>query len=1080
MSGQGCSSCGCATQPCGCCEGVQQLTPATQYNRPGLPALSYRVGTHAQFLETMKARLSTMTVDGVAADGQTVETFRPLQGLTTRDPGDFSVALLDGWSTVGDVITFYQERIANEGYLRTATERRSVLELARLVDYRLRPGVAASVYLAYTLDDNQIAPVTIPAGAQSQSIPGPNQLPQYFETSEDLLAEKAWNNLQVRLEQPANITLSTSLNTDTVHVAGTTTNLKAGDKLLMVFSADGTGSVMRTVASIDTQFANQSTAVSLQAVDPFIVDAIPLLMACISAFPPKTAQNSTPEGRALLQAEAILNDTLLGAASDPLAWVESMESAADEPLPAQFQTQIDTLNQAILALAKADNVPSPAITITDPSQFVTQLLLPPVQQVANSLQLTRALGKAFRYGADTSPQLLLRLAPQLQNSYYAAWAGANLNSAQAPLLNLYAMRASATLFGANAAKLPTYYTAGDAKGTHSSTVPPPGTLKSQDQWNEWSYQSDESANNAFLDQAYAGVVKGGYVVMINSQYAGSDSAQRQVLPVSSADSAPRTAYGLSGKTTQLSFPTAWRSTEGDGTPLHIDGLRSTQVYAQSEALSLLDTPITLPVNTQNIQLDGLYQNLTSGRWVILSGERSDVDDVNGVTVSELQMISGLQHGFDATLAGDQIHTTLLLSTPLAYSYVRETLTIYGNVAKATHGATIKEVLGNGDGTQILQSFTLKQPPLTFIAAATEAGAQSTLQVYVNNVEWLETDSLAELGAKDNAFITQTDNSGNTTLTFGDGVNGARLPSGVQNVNSVYRSGIGAAGNVDAGQISQLQTRPLGVSAVINPLPASGGADPESRDLARENAPLSVMSLDRLVSIEDYADFTRRFAGIAKALSLRTTDGQRQLIYLTIAGAGDIPIDPTSDLYNALLNALYQLGTPDLPLRVDLRELRVLVLSAKIKLLPGYIWESVATAVRAQLLDVFGFDRRALGQPALTCELISTIQGVLGVAYVDVDAFGAIPEKTTDENGTRRLLTQEEISDQVQMIVNPRASNDNGGSNYNQALHLNKQRERLPAGVPAWTGGPEQGVLRPAELVIFVPTVSDTLILNQIL
>src|SRR5215470_1024992 len=112
------SACGCATQPCGCCEGVQALTPADECNRPGLPALHYRVGTHGQFLQTMQARLSTMVVQGVGSDGQTLADFRPLQGLTTRDRGDSSIALLDAWATVGDVLSFYQERIANENYLR--------------------------------------------------------------------------------------------------------------------------------------------------------------------------------------------------------------------------------------------------------------------------------------------------------------------------------------------------------------------------------------------------------------------------------------------------------------------------------------------------------------------------------------------------------------------------------------------------------------------------------------------------------------------------------------------------------------------------------------------------------------------------------------------------------------------------------------------------------------------------------------------------------------------------------------------------------------------------------------------------
>src|SRR5712671_1966297 len=124
---------------CNCCEGVDVLTPITIMNRPGLDTITYRVGTHGSFLETMKARLSS-------------SAFPALPGLTTRETRDASIALLDAWATVGDVLTFYQERIANEGYLGTAIERRSILELAHLVGYRLRPGLSASVYLTYTLE----------------------------------------------------------------------------------------------------------------------------------------------------------------------------------------------------------------------------------------------------------------------------------------------------------------------------------------------------------------------------------------------------------------------------------------------------------------------------------------------------------------------------------------------------------------------------------------------------------------------------------------------------------------------------------------------------------------------------------------------------------------------------------------------------------------------------------------------------------------------------------------------------------------------------------------------------------------
>ncbi|HEY2190111.1 MAG TPA: putative baseplate assembly protein [Caldimonas sp.] len=1087
-----CATCGCATQPCGCCEGVQVLTPQDETSRPGLPALSYRAGTHASFMQTMQARLSTIEVEGLGSDGQMLSHLRPLQGLTTRDPSDPSIALLDAWATVGDVLTFYQERNANEAYLRTATERRSVLELARLVGYTLRPGVAATAFLAYTLDANQKEPVTIAAGARSQSVPDPDETAQAFETSDDLIAQREWNNLQVRLHRPQNITLANALGIAAIQVAGVATNLKPGDKLLLTFSDDASASVLRNVAGVDTQFADQRSVVSLQTVAPALVACVPLLADWLATTTPLVDMtHSSADQRALQQGLDILRQSYLGVPSQPQTWVADMNGAADGSVSAVVSAALTQLGTAIDSALAALGIATGGVTT--PAAFATKLLLPPVVQARNSLQLPRSLSQAFLPAgspinaaggtqararaidklaapvyADVGAQLLVNFVPDLKRSYYAAWAGASLNPATAPLKAVYAMRARASLFGATASKLPTY-----ADGTTPPGIPA-GVLLPQNLWGDWHFADkdaqDETPDNAFLDQANENIVAGGYAVY---ELDGS----RGVLRIAQASTQPRTAYGLSGQTTQLVFDPLpgdqhWRSVDPGQ---DISDLRKTKLYVQSDPLTLAEEPITTPVNTRDITLDGLYDGLTSGRWVVLSGERADIDDVTGVKFAELQMISGLTHSYDATLPGDQVHTTVNLATALAYAYKRETLVIYGNVVKATNGETRNEVLGNGEGAQALQSFTLKQPPLTFVAAPTAAGAQSTLTVRVNDVQWHESDSLAALGPKDRAFITLTDDTGVTSLNFGDGEHGARLPTGVLNVKSVYRNGIGQPGNVKAGQITLLQTKPLGVKAVINPLRASGGADKETRDLARENAPLSVLALDRLVSVSDYTAFTRRFAGIAKALALQLSDGQRQLVYLTIAGVDDIPIDTTSDLYVNLLAALRQAGNPDLPLRVDTRDLKALVLSANIKLLPDYEWEAVVGAVRAQLLDAFGFDRRALGQPALLCEVIAAIQAARGVAYVDVDAFGAIAQTvddvSVDADGTthrvRRFLTQDDIAAAVAAIVQP------GGSASGGAV------DRLPPNVDAWPGGSDRGLLRPAELVMFMPDVSDTLVLNQI-
>jgi len=123
----------------------------------------------------------------------------PLAALNRDIHDDWAIALVHAWAVVTDVLSFYQERITNEGYLRTATEYRSILELARSIGYELRPGLAASTHLAFTvltLKDEPPRRVLIPRGTAVQSIPPQGQLPQTFETSADLEARAEWNALK--------------------------------------------------------------------------------------------------------------------------------------------------------------------------------------------------------------------------------------------------------------------------------------------------------------------------------------------------------------------------------------------------------------------------------------------------------------------------------------------------------------------------------------------------------------------------------------------------------------------------------------------------------------------------------------------------------------------------------------------------------------------------------------------------------------------------------------------------------------------------------------------------------------------
>jgi hypothetical protein len=150
----------------------------------------------------------------------------------------------------------------------------------------------------------------------------------------------------------------------------------------------------------------------------------------------------------------------------------------------------------------------------------------------------------------------------------------------------------------------------------------------------------------------------------------------------------------------------------------------------------------------------------------------------------------------------------------------------------------------------------------------------------------------------------------------------------------------------------------------------------------------------LLSVRDYADFTRARAGIGKASAQRLFDGVREVVHVTIAGADDVPVDPTSRLFTTLEASLGTFGDRHLPVEVAVRELVLIVLSAGVRVHPDHSWDIVEPAVRAALLDVFGFARRELAEPAFLSAAVAAMQQVPGVDYVDVDLFGGIDGNVT--------------------------------------------------------------------------------------
>jgi predicted phage baseplate assembly protein len=308
------------------------------------------------------------------------------------------------------------------------------------------------------------------------------------------------------------------------------------------------------------------------------------------------------------------------------------------------------------------------------------------------------------------------------------------------------------------------------------------------------------------------------------------------------------------------------------------------------------------------------------------------------------------------------------------------------VAAATHGESVKEPLGSGDAAVPYQQFTLRQPPVTYVSADTPDGSASTLKVYVNEVLWEEVPFFYGHGPTDRIYITRRDDEGRTTIRFGDGITGARLPTGQNNVRAEYRKGTGLGGLVQAGQLSLLMSRPLGLKGVVNPEAAQGAEDPESRDDARTNAPLTVLTLDRAVSLQDYEDFSRTFSGVAKAQAVWVWDGRKRSIFLTVAGPDGELLDEDGSVITKLKESLRTYGDPFVAFTVKAYRQGWFEIAGTVTIDPEHVSDVVMEAISADLQQRYSFAARAFGQPVALSEVIAAIQAVPGVVAVDLDRF----------------------------------------------------------------------------------------------
>ena len=955
----GCNCSGGGSCACACSD--ERIAPPS--NRPGLASLAARLGDYNDFFGDAIARLSDPSLP-------------ELRDLGTRSLDDPAIAWLDAWAIAADVLTFYRERLTNESYLRTAADEYSLRELAALIGFKPRPGIAATAYLAFLMEATA-QPVQIPLPAKAQTMPGPGQQMQTFETVEPFEAHADWSQMAPRSLRPARITMNDALVRTTIRLKGSSLMVRPGERILFVFDKRPGFQVMREVAAATANIPSAFLEVQLKPILPFEPDLATVVAGRLTALRDKIMAAAPHDGTAAFLLEVITSFCLGCGAFDCFvaAKVLHTSSGLHDELARFFQDVMDRFPAPVFSAA-------PGSALEDVLEGARRL---PAAQLSSSRQLLRTVGQGLSASGEERIGLLGATTPNLGETLTQALATLPVSPVSPDIApSVFVLRVSAGAFGAAA---------------------PPKFAGSHIADTDYDLLTEDKPF-AFLDSAYDGVVAGSYFVFDRPGAVGGTVFTRflRIARVRSSQTMMRGGYNISAKSTRLDLVSlnnpkesvtviTTKSNEDLGT------LRNTIYHTQSEPVTLAADVDESDVAGSRIELQDFIGGLHSGQWVIVAGERTDLTRSGGPTVpgvkgGELAMIGAVTQEADPLAPADTKHAVISLVTPLAYTYKRSSCIVYGNVVKSSHGETVSEVAGSGDASKAGQKFACARAPMTFTPAATTSGVEGSEVVRVNGVQYTHVDSLLDTDGATRAYQLEVARDGGAGLTFGDGIHGARLPSGSQNVRVDYRVGIGAAGNVNAGQISLLTTRPLGVTGVVNPLRSSGGSDRDGPERIRRNAPLvarALSPLSRLLSVQDYAEFALRFAGIGHAAAACLSDGAQQIVHLTVAGVDDIPLDPTGDLLTNLLASYAEFGDPSYPVEIGVRELKIIMLQAKIGIDPKAKWDDVEPDLRARLLDYFSFDRRLLGQSAYLSEAIAVMQATTSVVWVDVDRFGGVTE-----------------------------------------------------------------------------------------
>lgn len=253
-----------------------------------------------------------------------------------------------------------------------------------------------------------------------------------------------------------------------------------------------------------------------------------------------------------------------------------------------------------------------------------------------------------------------------------------------------------------------------------------------------------------------------------------------------------------------------------------------------------------------------------------------------------------------------------------------------------------------------------------------------------------------LDSQDNSqhFVAEVDEAGECRIRFGDDING-KLPNAGSRFLAQFRTGNGSAGNVGAGAIRHLVTQQnISILSVSNPLPASGGSDPETLEEVKQYAPEAFRTQERAVTREDYEFFARKCGpDVQRATAAYRWTGSWHTAFVSADRFGDKPVN--EEFERALRGCLEKYRMAGMDLEVDAPIQVGLQVDMEVCIGRDYSQSEIRSALLRLFSNrslgggkrgIFHPDNFTFGQPLYLSTLYATAQSVEGVTSVKITVF----------------------------------------------------------------------------------------------